>query len=152
MRALAIRRLAPLTSSIALVLTLGGAAPPPSPADYTVVGMDYAFKLPSDIRAGTKTFAFENHGTVRHEFVVAKLHGDVSADSLATLLRQGTLMRQLVEGQVALIVSAPNEATSARLLLDLERGRTYVAYCQLQDAPDKPRHLMLGMFGTFVPK
>jgi len=130
------------------VLLLASPAPAPT---VTIVGTDYAFQIPSQIRPGPTFFVFENHGTVRHEMAISLLRPGVSVDSALQGLARGTRRRDFVDGQAALIVAAPGEAPGPRLWLDLQRGRIYLVSCVLRDAPDKPPHVTLGMMGSFSP-
>jgi len=46
-------------------------SPPASTANQVeVVGSDYAFRIPSELRAGVTTFHFRNDGTARHELTI----------------------------------------------------------------------------------
>lgn len=143
--------------ALALAGLLGGASPrhtPPAspPAEYTIVASDYAFQLPGNIRAGSAAFAFENRGAVYHEVTIARLRRGVTTDSAAWAVTHGVSRRELVDGQAALLIGAPSDPPGPKLLLELERGRTYLVSCVLRDAPGKPQHVMLGMFTTFTPQ
>ncbi len=137
--------------ALLLVATAGYTAAVPSrpPQNVRVVGTDYAFELPRGIRAGETLFAFENHGTVRHEMSIALLKDGVVLDSVLQGLVTGARRRDFVDGQAALIVAAPGEPPGPQLWLDLQRGRTYLVVCTLRDAPDRPPHTMLGMVSSF---
>ncbi|MGI8498869.1 MAG: hypothetical protein ACR2OG_14955 [Gemmatimonadaceae bacterium] len=117
----------------------------------TIIGTDYAFRLPPHIRAGVTTFAFENRGAVRHEMAIALLKPGVALDSVLRGLAMGSPRRNFIDGQAALIVSAPGEPPEPRLWLNLQRGRAYLVMCTLKDAPDQPPHSSLGMVGSFRP-
>lgn len=45
-----------------------------------------------------------------------------------------------------------HEVAIGRVLADLTPGRTYALFCNLQDAPDTPRHYTMGMFATVQVK
>ena len=51
-------------------------------ATVTVVGLDYAYQARATLPAGLTAFAFENHGKVRHEVVIARLRAGATLDSL----------------------------------------------------------------------
>lgn len=134
-----------------LAITLFSPAPPRSLPLVTIVGTDYAFQIPTRIRAGPTLIAFENHGTVHHEMAITLLKPGVFVDSVLQGLARGTRRRDFADGQGALIVAAPGEAPGPRLWLNLQRGRIYLVSCILRDAPDKPPHVTLGMMGSFSP-
>lgn len=144
----------PAAAAVA-ILAIGGRpalAPPRAPAALTITGTDYAFHLPAHIRRGETTFAFENHGTVRHEMVIARLKPGISGDSAMRSIQSGSRRRDFIDGQVGLVVSEPGEPAEPRVWLDLLSGRTYLVVCNLVDAPDKPPHARLGMIATFQPE
>ena len=49
-------------------------------------------------------------------------------------------------------MAVPGVRSAGRLLVNLERGKTYMLICNFQDMPDKPRHVALGMFTSFQVK
>jgi hypothetical protein len=52
-------------------------------------------------------------------------------------------------GSGGILFAKPGERGGVQLLVDFEAGRNYLVRCTLQDAPDKPDHMTLGMFGGF---
>jgi len=50
------------------------------------------------------------------------------------------------------VMAVPGAKSAGRLLVNLERGKTYMLICNFQDMPDKPRHVALGMFTSFQVK
>jgi len=113
-------------------------------APVTVVGLDYAYQVPTTLPAGLTAFAFENHGKVRHEIAVLRLKTGVAPDSLMHVIDSVAARRALTEG-VGVLFAEPGQASLGRLLVELVAGRTYVLFCNFQDMPDKPRHMMMGM-------
>jgi len=111
-------------------------------ANVAVIGFEYAFKAPDSLPAGLTAFGFENRGKMRHEVVIYRLRAGVSPDSV--LHADQTTRRTLTE-TVGILIAEAGEKALGRILVDLSPGRTYVLVCTLQDAPDKPRHLTLGM-------
>lgn len=143
----------PFTTAALLLLTGVGFVPSIRWAapTITITGTDYAFQIPTRVRAGATLLAFENHGTVRHEMSVALLKVGLAPDSVLQAITRGTRRRDFVEGQAALIIAAPGEPSGPRLWLNLQKGRTYVVLCTLRDSPDQPQHTSLGMIGSFRP-
>jgi hypothetical protein len=140
-------------ASLILVFGTTGfkAASPPQLHEVSISATDYAFQLPARIDAGMTAFSFENRGAMRHEMTLLLLKQNSSSDSAVKLLTGGAPLRNLVDGQVGLIVSGPHEIPGPKLLLDVKKGRTYFVVCNLKDAPDKPAHVTMGMFAKFVP-
>ena len=119
-------------------------------ATATVVGLDYAYQVPTTIPAGLTAFAFENHGKVRHEVVIVRLRAGATLDSVIHS-EPGPAQRRFIE-IVGILVAEPGGRPLGRLLVDLAAGQTYVIICNYQDAPDKPRHLAMGMVATVEVK
>ena len=119
-------------------------------ATVTVVGLDYAYQAPAILPAGRTAFAFENRGKVWHEVVIARLKPGVTLDSLMHA-ETGPARRALVKS-VGILVAEAGESPLGRLVTELSAGETYVLYCNFQDAPDKPRHMMMGMIASIHVK
>ena len=124
--------------------------------DVMVIALDYAFQSPDTVRAGETSFGLDNRGKVLHELFVAPLRAGVTAADFAKAVQQMT-PRQLAEGHTdgfapGLIFAAPGTVSRARLVLELERGRTYMLFCVLRDTPEAHRHTSLGMFRPLVVK
>ena len=120
-------------------------------ATVTVIGLDYAFQAPATLPAGLTAFAFENHGKVRHELAMLRLNAGVTLDSLMHVIDSPPARRALTEG-VGLLFADAGQTPLGRLLVELTAGRTYVLFCNFQDTPDKPRHMMLGMVASLQVK
>jgi hypothetical protein len=116
-------------------------------AKVTIVGLDYAYQAPATLPAGLTAFAFENRGKVRHELVIVRLKPGVTMDSLMHVIDSPPARRALTEG-VGLLFAEPGESPLGQLLVSLAPGRTYLLFCQFQDAPDKPRHMKIGMISS----
>jgi hypothetical protein len=108
------------------------------------VGLDYAYQAPTTLPAGLTAFAFENHGKVRHELAILRLKPGVTADSLTHVIDSAPARRALTEG-AGVLFAEPGQSSLGRLLVELTAGRTYILFCNFQDMPDKPRHMMMGM-------
>ena len=119
-------------------------------ATVTVVGLDYAYQAPATLPAGLTAFAFENHGKVRHEVVIARLRAGATLDSLIHG-EPGAARLRFVE-IVGILIAEPEGRPLGRLLVDLAPGQSYVLFCNFQDAADKPRHMAIGMVASIQIK
>ena len=119
-------------------------------SSVTVVGLDYAYQAPTTLPAGLTAFAFENHGKVRHEVVIARLRAGATVDSLIHG-EPGAGRLRFVE-IVGILITEPGGRPLGRLLVDLEPGQSYVLFCNFQDAVDKPRHMAIGMVASIQVK
>ena len=60
--------------------------------------------------------------------------------------------REMIERSVGILIAGSGNRPDGRILVDLVKGSTYVAYCQFRDTPEAPAHLMLGMYTSFTPR
>lgn len=132
-----------------------------SDADLAVVGTEYAFELPAEVRGGVLTMSFRNRGELRHEAAIVAV-GDAPLDQVVADLGP------VLEGGVASIPDyltfyggagevAPG--TTSRATLRLPEG-TYVMFCSLTDidsvdalpqpGPALPPHYRTGMARAFT--
>ena len=118
-------------------------------ATIKVVALDYAYQAPTTLPAGLTAFALDNQGKVRHEVAIVRLQPGVTVDSMVHAA--GPARLALIDF-IGILVAAPSETPQGRILVDLTPGRTYVLFCNFQDAPDKPRHLTMGMFTSIQVK
>jgi hypothetical protein len=130
-----------------LFVAVSGAAAQ-SFASVEVTGMDYAFRAPATLPPGLTAFAFKNEGKVPHEVIILRMKPGVILDSV---LKADNIARRTMTQFVGIIIAAPGEVTLGRVLVDLTSG-TYVLLCNFRDAPDKPRHLNLGMVSVLQVK
>ena len=117
----------------------------------TVTGLDYAFRAPDTLEAGSVVVSLLNQGTVRHEVVIVRLK---QGRTLSDYLRASTIeeRRSLADGLIGLILAESGQTAPGRLLAELEKGRTYALICNLRDAPEKPQHFTLGMAASLHVK
>lgn len=149
-------RVGPASLIGALVLTVylaepAGAQREEKPNEIDVVANDYAFlPLPAGISAGPTIFTFANQGKVFHEVNIVRLKPGITVAEFtkAEALRR----RELIERSVGILIGGPGNRPDGRILVNLVKGSTYVAYCQFKDTPDAPAHLMLGMYTSFTPQ
>ena len=140
---LAVLALAAVATSIT---ACGRPSPAPDRADVTVEALDYAFRLPDSLAAGPTRLRLHNAGEVPHEMGMSLLKPGVSVRELLAHADSGGDPADLTDGVVGILIAEPGETTLGSLSVDLAPGRSYVLWCNFQDAPDKPPHLALGMF------
>lgn len=120
-----------------------------SPNEVTVIGLDYAFRAPGTLPPGPTAIAFENRGEVDHEMILVRLQEGVTLENVMDAARGGGDPRELTEGGPGILIASPGQTAASRLLVDLQRGRTYALVCNFRDQPDDPPHTELGMFAGF---
>lgn len=133
---------------VAPIIGLGGllgCSAAPAVQEVTVLGHDYAFQLPDSLPAGPTAFAFENVGEVPHEMILVGLQEGATLDEVMARQRAGGDWRALLEPGAAILIADPGERSNARVLADLEAGRTYALVCNFRDTDDAPPHTELGM-------
>lgn len=121
-------------------------SPAPASAAVTVEALDYAFRLPDSLAAGPTQLRLHNAGKMAHEMGMSLLKPGVSVRELLAHVDSGGDPADLTDGVVGILIAEPGETTLGTLAVDLAPGRSYVFWCNFQDAPDKPPHLALGMF------
>ena len=114
----------------------------------TIVGTDYAFKLPQTLSPGLHTFVFRNEGKVRHEMVIALLAKGVSLERFMEVRKAGGNVRSLSDDRFGLIYARPGVTPLGALEVNLLPGREYRFICTFMDTEKSPRHFELGMFGS----
>ena len=146
-----------LVSFIAVLLVWIGAAEPTlaqaprKPKQIDVIANDYAFlPLPENIAAGPTIFTFENQGKVWHEVNIARLRSSATLEEFTKA--EGLHRRDLIERSVGILIGGPGNRSDGRILVNLMKGSTYVAYCNFKDTPDAPAHLTFGMYKSFRPR
>lgn len=121
--------------------------------DVLITGGDYAYiNAPQTLGAGLTAFSFENTGKVRHEMILVRLKPGITPDSAMRSRLAGALAVETSEPANGILIALPGTRTQGRLLVDLAAGHTYMLICNFVDAPDKPRHIALGMFSSFKVK
>ncbi|HEY3114959.1 MAG TPA: hypothetical protein VGJ62_14865 [Gemmatimonadaceae bacterium] len=124
-----------------------------STAHVDVVGNDYAFNpLPKRIKPGTTIFSFANHGKVPHELSLGRLRKGVTIDEIITGVKAGGRPRDYIERPVGILVAGPGVSPEGKLLVDLQKGETYLVFCNFKDTPEAPAHILLGMYSIFRPE
>ena len=134
------------------VLPIVGQAPR-TPRQIDVVANDYTFlPLPPDINAGPTVFTFVNQGKVMHEVNLVRLKPGVTLADFVNPAHDAFQRRELIDRSVGVLYAGPANAPDGRLLVELVKGSTYVAYCVFRDTPNAPPHLTLGMYTSFKPR
>jgi hypothetical protein len=129
--------------------TLGQAPKPPKRID--VIANDYAFlPLPVSIAAGPTIFTLENRGKVWHEVHIVRLKPGVTLEQFTKA--EQPQRKYLYERSVGILIGGPGTEPDGRVLVNLMKGSTCVAFCALRDTPEAPQHLTFGMYTSFTPK
>ena len=81
--------------------------------------------------------------------VLVQLRPGATVDSVVRARQAGAPPQETSETPIGILIADPGDRTPGRLLVDLVAGRTYLLVCNFQDAPDKPRHIALGMVASF---
>ena len=122
-------------------------------AEVTINGNDYAYtNLPASLHPGLTAFSLVNKGTVPHEMILLRPKPGVSPDSVMRSWPSIKARIETTEMPEGVLMAVPGVRSAGRLLVNLERGQTYMLICNFQDMPDKPRHVALGMFTSFQVK
>jgi plastocyanin len=127
------------------------AQPAGKPKQIDVISNDYAFlPFPANIAAGPTVFTFENQGKVWHEVNIARLRSGATIEEFTRA--DAPRRRDLIERSVGILIGGPGNRPDGRVLVNLMKGSTYVAYCNFKDTPEAPAHLTMGMYKTFTPR
>ncbi|MFN2602232.1 MAG: hypothetical protein ABR582_05685 [Gemmatimonadaceae bacterium] len=117
--------------------------------EVEIVGVDYAFRAPSELPAGPTRFSFRSEGKVNHEMVIFLLKKDETVDQFINAQKiPGTRSGPLIEGAVGILFAVPGKRWTNVLLTDLIAGRQYVIFCALRDTANAPRHFEMGMYSV----
>jgi hypothetical protein len=122
-----------------------------------VKAVDFAFNLPDTLTAGSHRWSFMNGGSVRHEFIVVRLPAElpvqVAIDSLHARGLRAFLPGSPTLGFASGALLAPaGRRSDAELVTRDRRGDRVLVFCQLREAPDKPKHDEMGMFKVIYIK
>jgi hypothetical protein len=133
----------------AILLLSFFAATSAAPSDVEIVGMDYAFKVPSELPAGRTVFRFRNAGKQRHEFNITLLKPGVTPQQFMAAANASKPVADMVEASVGVLFAKPGQRSEPGLSTNLLAGRTYVIRCIFRDTATAPRHQEMGMYSTF---
>ena len=116
-----------------------------------VNAVDFAFNLPDTLKSGAHRWSFMNGGSVRHEFIVVRLSAETPSQTAVDSLHARGL-RAFLPGSPTLgyasgaLLAPAGRRSDAELVTRDRRGDRLLVFCQLREAPDKPRHDEMGMF------
>jgi len=143
---------APMHSRMGMIsvihVTPGRTAVPRSVGVDTIVGIDYAYRAPRTLGAGSHTFTFVNAGTVDHEVNIALLRSGATLEQVFTIAKANGDLNSLVAEWLGVLVARPGTRALGELHAKLLPGREYAIMCELTDNDKSPSHLTLGMFGS----
>lgn len=137
-----------------LAFSAAGHVPPTkieAPQSIEIVGMDYAFQVPSAMKAGRSNISFVNKGKVAHELNISLLKSGASVREFMDAVQADKPVGEFREGAVGVLFAAPGQRSTAQLTTDLLPGRTYVVICINRDNPNAKPHYAMGMFSAFTP-
>jgi hypothetical protein len=134
--------------NLILAVGLAAATNAAAPREVEVVGMDYAFKVPSELPAGRTLFRFRNAGKHRHEFNIALLKPGVTVQQFIAAANASKPVAGMVDGSVGVLFAQPGGRSEPGLSTDLLAGRTYVVRCIFRDTSTAPRHEAMGMYSA----
>ncbi|THF84305.1 hypothetical protein E7T09_20010 [Deinococcus sp. KSM4-11] len=140
---------APVITGTLTVTARSGAAVSEPASDVKVTGTDFAYALPSTIRAGTHMWQFVNAGQEAHELGLVKLHDGKTLADVKAFLDQpnpdfSNAPGDFVGGNIPLSAGV-REFTSHTL-----SAGNYVAVCFIPDPASGKPHFDLGMLTEFT--
>jgi hypothetical protein len=118
----------------------------PNAREIEVVGLDYAFMMPSQLQAGRTTFRFRNAGRKPHEFNIVMLNPRFTIDQFIKAGKEGKPRQAMIDGAVGVLFAEPGKTSSATLTTDLVAGRQYAVQCIFRDTVNGPQHFAMGMY------
>lgn len=141
----------PMLPILSAALLVAAFARAPASPEVLVVANEYAFIAPDTLVAGMTTFTLQNQGKQQHEMLLGLMRPGVTAAQVVDAATHGANFRQLpgvyLEGAMqGALFAWPGTTSSARLTIDLVRGRSYVLLCTFRDSTAAPQHAAMGMF------
>jgi hypothetical protein len=134
-------------SAPALLGATSGTALMPATRDVTIIAREYAFTVPTTVRAGPTTFHFVNRGRVAHEVQLFRFNRNVSAAAARRYLATGQVPDSVADRSGSVLIAAPGDSTREGITVRMVAGERYALLCQFRDAGAKPPHSALGMSG-----
>lgn len=133
---------------VPLTVTASSADVSEPKADISVILTDFAFTMPSQIRAGKQIWKVTNKGAQPHEIPIARLiPGKTLQDALRFLqTSEGAPPFEFVGG-----LQAIDSGRTGWVVFDLPAGE-YIALCFVPDPASGKAHMELGMITTFTVK
>ena len=118
----------------------------------TVVGMDYAFRVPATMNAGVHYFAFVNTGKQRHEVALALLKKGVTLQKIVDLDKVDGDIEPYLEQNFGLLHAQAGTTPAGLLQIEMLPRRTYLLECGFSDTDKSPAHYKLGMYGAITTR
>jgi hypothetical protein len=134
-----------LQAGLCALQLLACSRPSPVLPEVTVVGTDYAFLAPDTVPAGQVAISFKNQGTVLHEVKVIRLRAGFPLASVLPLAMADSAWDAYREPTSGILTARPGMTTPGRLLIDFERGYTYLLVCGFANSDTSSIHSALGM-------
>lgn len=114
----------------------------------TIIGTDYAFKIPQTFTPGLHHLAFYNSGKQHHEINIALLKPGVTVQKVIEIASDGGQVDSLIDDALGVLHSFSDSAPLGTLDINFLPGREYIVVCTFMDTPKSPPHFALGMFGS----
>ncbi|HZE09047.1 MAG TPA: hypothetical protein VE110_09870 [Gemmatimonadaceae bacterium] len=124
-----------------------GTASTPSSHDVTIVAHEYSYTAPPTLPPGLTTFHLVNRGHVTHEMQLFRFNRSVSGAAARRYLTSGDVPDSVADRSGSVLIAAPGDSVREGVTVRLVSGERYALMCMFRDAPSKPRHSSLGMFG-----
>lgn len=116
--------------------------------EVEIVGLDYAFQMPTQLGPGLTTFSFVNRGKVPHELNIVLLKRGVTTQVYIKAANAGQPLAPMVDATIGVLFAKKNKRSPSGLTTVLLPHREYAVRCIFQDTPTSPRHQQLGMFAS----
>jgi hypothetical protein len=143
---------APMHSRMGMISVIhvspGSVAASPSPRADTIIGIDYAFRVPSTLAPGPHRFVFINAGTVNHEVNIALLRPGVTVAQVFEIAKVNGSLLDLADEWIGVLSTRAGASPLGALEVTLLPGREYVLKCDLSNDAKAPLHVTLGMFAS----
>ncbi|MEO8477998.1 MAG: hypothetical protein ABI542_00085 [Gemmatimonadota bacterium] len=122
-------------------------APPPEPAELTIHMTDYTFAAPDTVAPGVTKIRIIDDGKQSHHAILMRIDSGKTMVDYMAAVKEGNYQpawMTAVGGGGAIMAGGENSTYS-----DLTPG-LYLVACFLQDTPDAPPHMALGMVKPIV--
>lgn len=116
--------------------------------EVEIVGLDYAFQVPTRIGPGLTTFNFVNKGTVPHELNIVLLKRGVTTQVYIKAANADQPLAPMIDATIGVLFAKKNKRSPSSLTTVLLPDREYAVRCIFRDTPTSPRHQQLGMFAS----
>jgi hypothetical protein len=135
---------------IYLILVLAACQPPRPLPELAVVGTDFSFIAPDTVSSGEVAVSFTNRGSVLHEVKVVGLRPGAPLNVVLPLAMADSGWEQYREPTSGILTARPGMTTPGRLLVNFQRGRTYLLIRGFVDSDTSRIHSALGMIHSLA--